>query len=152
MVTIKRTNNDDKDFAPLVKELDKDLRSRYGAEQDEYDQYNKIENLDTVVIAYNDDKAVGCGCFKKFDNESVEIKRMFVSPDQRSNGIGAAILDELSKWAGEQGYQFTVLETGSKQNEAVHFYKKVGYTIIPNYGQYIGMKYSICMKRAIDKE
>ena len=150
MVTIKRTNSNDKDFRALVDELDKYLLGRYGTKQLEYRQYNVVENLETVIVVYDDNKPVGCGCFKKFDNDSVEIKRMFVLAEQRGKGIGAAIMKELETWAKELQYKFVVLETGNGQPEAIHLYQKQGYTVIPNYGQYIGKELNICMKKELN--
>ena len=151
MIIIKRTDSNDKDFHLLVKKLDKDLQDRYGALQTFYNRFNAIENLPTVVVAYHDEQPVGCGCFKKFDDESVEIKRMYVSNEQRGKGIGAAILSELEKWAVELKVGSMVLETGNNQPEAVHLYGKLGYAVIPNYGQYISMEEtSICMKKELN--
>ena len=147
IITLKRTNNSDRDFLSLVAKLDKDLAGRYGALQQYYDQYNKIENLDTVVVAYHQENPAGCGCFKKFDDESVEVKRMYVNSEMRGYGIGKEILAELEKWASELGYKATVLELGNQQPEAIKLYRKQGYAEIPNYGQYIGMETSICMKK-----
>lgn len=147
---LRRTSSNDKDFHSLVEELNKDLGERYGDLQNFYNRFNAIQNLPTVVIAYYDEEPVGCGCFKKFDDESVEIKRMYVSNEQRGKGIGAAILMELEKWAAELKVGSLVLETGNNQPEAVHLYGKMGYTIIPNYGQYSGMKSSICMKKELN--
>jgi len=103
-----------------------------------------------VVIAYYNEKPIGCGCFKAFDDGSVEIKRMYVSNEQRGKGIGAAILAELEKWAAELKMSSIVLETGNNQPEAVHLYGKMGYSVIPNYGQYSGMETSICMKKELN--
>ena len=150
MIGIKRTNSNDKDFPGLIRELDKDLRSRYGAEQKHFDQFNKIENLETVVIAYKENEPVGCGCFKKFDTYSVEVKRMFVAPGQQRKGVGASILNELEKWAAEIGYGSMVLETGTRQPEAIQLYKKSGYQVISNFSPYIGNVLSICMKKELD--
>lgn len=149
MLRIKRTNSDDKDFHELVRLLDKDLLDRYGALQDYYSRFNSIKDLPTVVIAYQEGQPVGCGCFKQFDNSSVEVKRMYVSNEQRGKGTGAAILAELEKWAAELKITSIVLETGNNQPEAVHLYQKMGYTVIPNYGQYSGMETSICMKKEL---
>jgi putative acetyltransferase len=151
MKRVKRTNSDDKDFKTLIAELDKDLSGRYGNKQLEYDQYNVIETLETVVIVSTDNGPVGCGCFKKFDTHTVEIKRMFVSANERGKGIGALIMLELEKWTVESGFKNLVLETGTEQPEAVHLYKKLGFNIIPCYGPYIGNEeYSICMKKSIN--
>ena len=148
-VTIKRTNNADKDFNMLVSLLDMDLLERYKEKQAEYDKYNKIESLDTVVVAYGDGKPIGCGCFKKFSDDTAEVKRMYVQPEYRKKGIGAMILQELEKWAAEKGYKYAVLETAQKQPEAIHLYHKSGYTVIDNYGQYTDMPMSICLKKSL---
>lgn len=150
MISIKRTNSDDNDFHVLINRLNSYLLQQYGGLQDFYSQFNKVDNIPNVVIAYVDDNPVGCGCFKKFDESSVEIKRMFVADEQRGKGIGAAILQELEKWAAELGNKEAVLEMGNRQPAASVLYQKQGFTIIPNYGQYIGMEEtSICMKKEL---
>ena len=151
MTTIKRTNSNNTDFHLLIKELDKDLLDRYGQLQQFYNQFNKIENNPNVVVAYINDEAAGCGCFKPFDKNSVEIKRMYVKQEYRGKGIGALIIAILERWAEESGFQYTVLETGYEQPEAISLYKKQGYVTIPNYEPYIGNeKYSICMKKKLN--
>lgn len=137
------------DFRALVQSLDADLSLRDGAEHVFYAQFNKIDSIKNVVVAYLEEKAVGCGAFKKFDEESVEIKRMFVRPETRGQGIAVEILRELENWAGELDYKFAVLETGKKQPEAIRLYRKSGYRTIPNYGQYAEMENSICMKKPL---
>lgn len=150
MITIKRTDSTDKDFHFLVEKLNKDLLDRYNELQIFYNQFNKIDDIPTVVLAYIDDKPVGCGCFKRFEEGSSEVKRMYVDVDQRGKGVAGAILNELEKWAAELGNRSMVLEMGNKQPEAAILYKKQGYAIIPNYGQYIGMEEtSICMKKEL---
>jgi GNAT superfamily N-acetyltransferase len=147
---LRRTDSDDKDFHYLVEKLNKDLLDRYGELQVFYNKFNKIENIPTVVVAYLDGQPAGCGCFKKFDDASVEIKRMYVAENARGNGVGAAIVNELEKWAAELGNKAVVLEMGYKQPEAAKLYTKMGFTIIPNYGQYIGMEEtSICMRKEL---
>jgi GNAT superfamily N-acetyltransferase len=134
----------------LVLKLDKDLSERYGDFQAEYDQYNVIENLETVVVVYDNNLPIGCGCFKRNDDDTVEIKRMFVMENERGKGIGAMIMTELESWASEKGFKNIILETGKAQPEAVKLYKKQGYNEISCYGPYIGNEeYSICMKKII---
>ncbi|MBN8878925.1 MAG: GNAT family N-acetyltransferase [Sphingobacteriales bacterium] len=149
MFELKRTNNKDPDFLYLIPLLDKDLRSRYQALQDVYDQHNIVVNVDTVVIAYGGGQAVGCGCFKKLNDSTVEIKRMYVKPEYRRQGISSAVLNELETWALESGYSEAVLETGNQQDEAIALYKKQGYEVIPNYPPYEAMETSICMKKRL---
>jgi hypothetical protein len=71
-----RCNSENTDLNELIVFLDKDLNSRYGTLQAHYDKFNKIEAIETVVVAYIDDNPVGCGCFKKFDVGSVEIENI----------------------------------------------------------------------------
>jgi putative acetyltransferase len=136
MVTLKRTTCDDPHFQQLVQELNKDLWARYPETQHLYEGYNIITDIDTVVLACNEDMPVGCGCFKPYDGQTVEIKRMYVQPEVRGQGIAYKILHELEQWAAERGYRYSVLETAIRQPEAIHLYEKSGYTIIANYPPY----------------
>lgn len=144
--TIK-TTSENRDFINLVAALDKSLWESYPDENDEYWQNNILEINPNVVIIYLDNKAVACGCFKKYDKNTIEIKRMFVSPEARGMGLAQKILQELELWARELGYSISVLETLYKQKEAIALYQKVGYSIIENYEPYVGLKDSICMKK-----
>ena len=149
MLTLKRTTSDHTDFIELVAHLDAYLRIMDGAEHFFYAQYNKIDKLRQVVLCYSGDTAIGCGAFKEYGEDTVEIKRMFVLPEFRGKGAAAAILKELEIWATELNYSKAVLETGRKQLEAIGLYQKLGYSLIPNYGQYENIENSICMKKTI---
>ena len=149
MINLVRCTSENNDFQNLVILLDMDLNSRYGKIQDQYNQYNKIEGIKNVIVAYDAQTPVGCGCFKLYSNDSVEMKRMFVKPENRGQGISKSILSELEKWAKEEGFKYSILETGIKQFEACGLYKKFGYEIIENYGQYIDMPHSLCMKKSL---
>ena len=149
MHTIKRTNSDNLDFQKLVHELDKDLAIKNGEANDFFAQYNKIDLIQNVVVAYEADKAVGCGAIKKYENGVMEIKRMFVPIDKRGKGIAGKVLTELQVWAKELGYRKCVLETGDKMIEAIGLYKKHHFKMIPNYGQYANIESSICFEKEI---
>lgn len=148
-IRITRTTSDNPDFRNLTRELDADLRDRNGDIMNLYDQHNVIDQIDTVVVAYLNNVPAGCGCFKGFDADAVEIKRMFVRHDARGNGISTMILKELETWALELGYQYTVLETASKQLEAHGLYRKSGYLQTANYGVYVGLPDSLCFRKAL---
>lgn len=150
MIKIVRTNSEHKDFKSLVKDLDAYLAITDGDEHAFYDQFNGIENLDHVVLAYENDNAVGCGAFKTFDDSSVEIKRMYTVPECRGKGIASEIINNLELWASELSYEYCILETGKRQVEAVKFYQKKNYKNIANYGQYVGMANSLCFKKRLN--
>lgn len=150
MINLERTTSDSNSFNILTNKLDNELKLIYGSGQEEFDQYNIMSNIETVVIAYANNNPVGCGCFKIFDSHTVELKRMFVDAKYRGKGIGAAILTELEKWAKEIKYSSIILETGSVQTEATQLYKKHGYQIIPNFEPYIGNELSVCLKKELE--
>jgi putative acetyltransferase len=149
MIKILRTDNKNHDFIELVKHLDADLAIRDGEDHLFYSRFNTIEKINHVVVAYSEKEAVGCGAFKEYCPGTMEVKRMFVSPPGRNKGIATRILFELETWAAELSYKTCILETGIKQPEAIELYKKNGYTIIPNYGQYAGVQTSVCFEKRI---
>lgn len=149
MPVFKRTTSDDSDFQSLVILLDQDLKIRDGDEHHFFAQFNKLDSIRNVVVYYSDSIPVGCGAFKKYDAQSVEIKRMFVKKEFRRKGIAEKILKELEQWAKESGFSECVLETGKRQPEAIRLYQKSGYEKIPNYGQYENVENSVCMKKII---
>jgi len=149
MIRIERTTYQNKNFPGLVAKLDDYLSETDGEEHDFYHQYNGIENLNHVVIAYLDEVAVGCGAIKEFDSNSVEVKRMYVSPETRGQGIASLLLRELEKWTSELNFKNCILETGKRQPEAIALYTKNKYKVIPNYGQYKGMENSVCFKKEL---
>jgi putative acetyltransferase len=149
MIIIKRTTSGDQNFQKLVALLDKDLAIRDGDEHAFYAQYNKTTNIKNVIVSYINEKAVGCGAFKEYDSNTAEIKRMYVEPTFRGKGIAQRVLAELELWAKENNYTDCILETGKKQPEAIALYTKAGYSIIPNYGQYLNVENSVCMRKEI---
>lgn len=149
MLTLVRTNSQNADFMGLVKLLDAGLAVTDGEDHAFYNQFNKTDNIKYVTVAYENELAVGCGAIKEFSEGTMEVKRMFVSESYRGKGIAGKIIVELETWAAELGYSKCVLETGKRQVEAVALYTKSGYTIIPNYGQYIGVENSLCFEKEL---
>lgn len=146
---LTRTNSADPQFLELVRELDQELADRYGAAQSFFDQFNKLDLIRNVVIASKDGIPIGCGAFKPYSESDVEIKRMFVTKNSRGIGTAALILGELEAWALELKFTHAILETGTAQQEAIRLYTREGYTLIENFGQYIGVELSVCMRKAL---
>jgi GNAT superfamily N-acetyltransferase len=149
MIRYERTTSSNPDFNSLVKKLNAELWERYGETQALYDGHNHVDDNRTVIIAYENSTAIGCGCFKQYDDAAAEIKRMFVTREKRGQGVATGLLRELCQWAGENGFHKVILETGSKQPEAIHLYQKQGFSITPNYPPYVGMELSICMEKGL---
>jgi GNAT superfamily N-acetyltransferase len=149
MIHTLRTDSDNPDFIELVKYLDAYLAEKDGKDHSFYAQYNKIDKIMYVVVAYEEDMPVGCGAIKEYSPQLMEVKRMFTYPGSRGKGIATKVLDELESWAKELSYEKCILETGKKQTEAIALYQKNGYTLIPNYGQYAGIENSLCFEKRL---
>jgi len=149
MITIKRTDNNNPDFIRLVRQLDEYLADIFGVKQQYYNQFNIINNSNTVVVAYENNLPVGCSCIREFNANTVEVKRMFVPVAHRNKGIATAILLELEKWAKELGYIEIILETGTGLTEANNLYQKHNYHVTEKWGQYVGVETSVCMKKIL---
>ncbi|MEE9361177.1 MAG: GNAT family N-acetyltransferase [Cellulophaga sp.] len=149
MIKTIRTNSTNQDFIALVKKLDADLAIRDGDDHDFYDQFNKIDRINYVVVVYEDATPLGCGAIKAYDSGSMEIKRMYTDPKSRGKGIATKILTELENWAIELTYKKCILETGIKQPEAIALYEKCNYKTIVNYGQYANIKTSVCFEKLL---
>jgi GNAT superfamily N-acetyltransferase len=149
MFTLQRTTSESLDFQYLIRFLDENLKSNDGDDHPFYAQFNGIDQIRNVVVCYADEIPIGCGAFKEYNTNTVEIKRMFVQPNYRGKGVASSILSELELWAKAIGYSESILETGIKQVEAVLLYSRKGYTIIPNYEPYTSVENSICFKKSI---
>lgn len=149
MITLKRTDSNNQDFVEMVKQLDSELAIRDGEDHAFYNQFNSISMIKYAIIAYHENIAIGCGAIKTFDNTTMEVKRMYVSPKQRGKGIAGKILAELETWTLELGFTRCILETGMNQPEALALYHKSGFVRIPNYGQYENIKSSFCFEKVL---
>ena len=145
------TDGCNKDFISLCNLLDKYLDELCGGEENrlEYIQYNKLNDIHDVIIAYDGDIPVGSASFKRYDEEIAEVKRVFVKEEYRGRGISKNIMKLLEQYTKNKGFSYLILESGVKLEKAHGLYKSMGYKIIPNYGQYIGMTESICMKKKL---
>lgn len=146
---ILKTDSRNNDFTILIKLLDDDLNGRYGELQKQYDKHNKVDYINDVIIIYKDEVPVACGAFKEHTIDSIELKRIFVTKENRRQGLSKLIINELEQWGRDKGYKYALLETGKKQHEAINLYKSVGYETIENYEPYVGNKNSVCMKKSL---
>lgn len=148
MLSLVRTDSNNEDFKNLTRLFDEFLIDIDGDEKDFFAQYNQIY-LENVLVCYKNEVALGCGAIKEYESNKGEIKRMFVLPEGRGKGIASKILAELEQWAKELDFVSIQLETSQKLESAIALYRKFGYEDIPNYGQYIGVETSMCMKKIV---
>lgn len=149
MLTLKRTDSEDKDFIGLVRQLDAELAEIDGSDHSFYSQFNKIDRIRHAIVALENGRPIGCGAIKEIEPGIMEVKRMYTIPGSRRTGIAGKILTGLESWAAELSVEKCVLETGKRQPEAIALYKRHGYKIIPNYGQYAGVDNSVCFEKKL---
>jgi len=150
-MNVVRTNSSHQDFRTLVELLDKDLAVSDGDDHAFYDQFNGLGDIKHAVVLYENDEAVSCGAFKAFDENRVEIKRMYTKPAHRGKRYAQEVLCELEQWASAEGFNACVLETGKQQPMAIRLYERYGYTRIENYGQYTGVENSVCFEKVLGR-
>jgi len=149
-IKIKRTVSEDPAFQLLISHLDNELWNELHEDQATYDQFNQVPGIQTAIVVYINGKPAAIGCFKVYDENTVEIKRMFVEKGFRGKGLSKHVLNELEQWAVESGYQYAVLETSWRFKVAQNLYTGAGYEVIENYDPYKGLKESVCMKKKLN--
>ena len=85
------------------------------------------------VVVVADGREVACGGLKRLDDETCEIKRMYVLPEARGRGFSARLLEALEDHARQLGYARARLDTGDRQPAAEHLYDSWGYLPIADY-------------------
>ncbi|MDF2613960.1 MAG: family N-acetyltransferase [Clostridia bacterium] len=145
------TDGTDRDFVELCKMLDDNLNEIVGGEKqrEQYIQYNTLADIHDVILIYHDKVPVACASFKFYDEDTAEIKRVFVRREYRGKGISKQLMSILEKRAKDKGFSKLILETGSPLIEAIALYRKMNYEVTENYGQYKDMQESICMQKSI---
>ena len=88
------TDGGNKDFISLCNLLDNYLNESFGGEENraEYIQYNKLNDIKDVIVAYDGDIPVGSASFKKYDDDCAEVKRVFIKKEYRGQGIAEELL------------------------------------------------------------
>ncbi|MCI8322669.1 MAG: GNAT family N-acetyltransferase [Lachnospiraceae bacterium] len=146
-----RTDGKNEDFIENCRLLDMDLDRRVGRQikREKYQKFNQLDEIREAIVVYDHGRAVGGGAIRRYDDENIELKRVFVHNEYQGQGIGSRLVSLLIEWAAELGYRRMILETGELLAESCAVYKKLGFAVIPNYGPYADMPESLCMAREI---
>ena len=141
---------DQPDGLALVKELDAYLEPLYPPESRHGLNVQALRAKNVFFVIARDPQDVACGCGAvMFCDGYAELKRMYVRPQHRKRGVGAAIIGFLESHAANHGYGTIRLETGIKQPEALSFYEGTGYARRGVFGAYREDPLSICMEKRL---
>ncbi|QWT24616.1 GNAT family N-acetyltransferase [Subtercola sp. PAMC28395] len=136
-VTIEVTAWSDPDGVKLRAAQRTELDTRYGADT-EPGVKPTAEDIAVFLIARDDaGEALGCGALRLLDDDTAEIKRMFVVAAARGTGAATLLLRALESEAVTRGITRLLLETGPAQPDAVRFYQREGYAPAPPFGHYV---------------
>jgi putative acetyltransferase len=141
--------------AALIKELSTELAALYptshgGDGSGAFKPQDVTVPRAAFIVLWRGDEPLGCGALRPMEEAHVvEVKRMFVRPTARGQGLSRRILTELEKLAREFGYQVVRLETGTRQTEAIGLYESAGYAPIDCYGIYADEPLSVCYEKLL---
>lgn len=141
------------DVAELLKDSESHANSLYPTEGVHMLPIDKLNDSKVhFFVARNSEGMVhGCGAIVLGENNSAEIKRMFVEPVARGKGLGAMILKKLEQEARNAGVKVIQLETGPLQPEAIRLYLRFGYKERGAFGSYKTDPYSIFMEKYLNE-
>jgi DNA-binding MarR family transcriptional regulator/GNAT superfamily N-acetyltransferase len=91
------------------------------------------DHAGTFVVATSDGRPVAYGGVRPLDQETGEIKRMWVNDDWRGAGLGSRMLRHLEDLARQLGHTRVVLDTNGTLLEAIAMYERAGYSPIERY-------------------
>lgn len=146
----------------LIAELNAELSGRYpepGATHFHLDPGEVAPGAGVFLVARLAGRPVGCGALRWLRDPSLvrelgprvgELKRMYVALDARGQGIGRALLSRLETEARALELDRLVLETGTRQSEALTLYRRAGFMPMSAYGEYAASPgTSVCMSKAL---
>jgi GNAT superfamily N-acetyltransferase len=87
----------------------------------------------TFLVGYRDGQAICGGGIKRLPDGTCEIKRMYVVPGARGQGVARSLLRALEDAAHSLGYRIARLDTGPRQPHARGLYESEGYLSIGNF-------------------
>ena len=100
-----------------------------------------------VEKRYEDGKPAGCGAWKKIDEGTFEVKRIYIAPEFRRKGVASAVIAALEQDAAKHGFTKAILETARTTEDSAALYTKLGYRVIPYYGSPAGAENCLCFEK-----
>jgi GNAT superfamily N-acetyltransferase len=141
----------------LILALNNELSERYpepGANHFRLDADEVAEGRGAFFVAYLHGTPIGCGAVRRIDAGTAEVKRMYVAPSARGRGVGRQILGAIEAVAKTLAATRLVLETGTRQPEAIALYSRAGFVEIPLFGDYLHSPHpelSLCMAKELSR-
>ncbi|MGJ9412355.1 GNAT family N-acetyltransferase [Aeromicrobium sp. CF4.19] len=153
---LRRGAYDDVDVVDMTTQVQAEYGVRYGGSGDvapiAVDEFAAPHGY--FVVAAVDGESVAMGGWRRGgpDGEGdAEIKRMYVRPTWRGQGLSRVVLADLERSAADAGVVRLVLETGRAQPEAIALYRSCGYTDVEPFGFYASSPLSVHLAKTIPR-
>lgn len=144
------TAYDHPDAVALIAEVQQEYVVRYGGQDSTpVDAAEFAPPRGLFLVAYVDGTPAACGGWRAHGSD-VELKRMYVTPAFRGQGLARAVLAELERTAMAAGFRRVILETGSKQPEAIALYESSGYAPVPRFGYYADAPEAVHLGKVVE--
>ena len=138
------------DVVEMLGALDALMYDLYPAESN-YPLY--VESLigpeTTFLVARIAGQAVGCGALVRQPAGYGEVKRMYVRPEARGQGVAKQLLARIEELARAEGLPCLKLVTGIYQPEAIWLYRRCGYVKAGPFAAYRADRYSVFMEKQL---
>ncbi|MCA9912050.1 MAG: GNAT family N-acetyltransferase [Anaerolineae bacterium] len=137
-ISINPERPDTADAMQLIDELEADLALLYPSEHRYGYNVEKLlqQGVHFFVLHFGGELA-GCGGVQFYGQEYAELKRMYVRPQFRGQGLGKALVDFLAEYTRDNEITLLRLETGTHQHAAIHLYERIGFQRVPPFGDYV---------------
>ena len=116
-------------FHDLTAALDEYYFMLVGEVEKRYAKYNLPHLFNCRIVAYEDGKPAGCGAWKKIDEGTFEVKRIYIAPEFRRKGVASAVIAALEQDAAKHGFTKAILETARTTEDSAALYTKLGYRV-----------------------
>jgi len=150
MLVIARESPRQAEIIALLEQSDAYMAALYPAES------NHLLDVESLcapevhfLVARWEDRIVGCAALVRGQGGQGEIKRMFVDPSARGQGVGRSLLEGIEAIAKEEAIHLLQLETGGQQPEALALYRRFGYVERGPFGSYQPDPFSLFMEKRL---
>lgn len=130
----------DENVLKLFSEHDDFMIDFLGEDKVYYTRYNESENIEKVWVVFSDNLPIGCIAYRKKEEGTGEVKRLYIKKEYRGKGISKELLKTLECYAKEQGCHNLFLDTRVTLEPAVSLYRSHGFSIVYRQGLYIQME------------
>lgn len=152
MLSVTRETPDQLDVLHLLEQADARSASLYPDESRfGLDLAGLLAQAVRFFVARLDSRAVGCGGFVPCLDGDAELKRIFVLPEARGQGVGRALVLAIEHAAAREQVQLMRLETGIKSVEALNLYRRLGYSERGPFGTYASDPLCVFMEKQLER-